>query len=117
MRPYAGAGVNFTAAWEKSGVLDSTDMAGSVGPALQAGMDVDLASYVLLNIDLAWNTLTAKLTNGGAPLADLKIDPLVLGLGVGFGFWGVHRPSVSIALAGPATHRSEAVDRTIPASR
>jgi outer membrane protein W len=31
MHPYAGAGVNLTGAWEKSGVLDSVDMAGSLG--------------------------------------------------------------------------------------
>jgi outer membrane protein len=86
VRPYAGAGLNLTVAWEKSGTLDSTDMAGSVGPALQAGLDVDLASYVLLNIDLKWNSLTAKLENGGTPLTDIRMDPLALGLGVGFGF-------------------------------
>jgi hypothetical protein len=28
-------------AWEKSGALDSIDMARSVGPALQAGADFD----------------------------------------------------------------------------
>jgi outer membrane protein len=86
VRPYAGAGVNLTVAWEKSGTLDSTDMARSLGPALQAGMDVDLAAYVLLSMDLKWNSMTAKLENGGTPLTDIRLDPLALGLGIGFGF-------------------------------
>src|SRR5690349_18306 len=30
VRPYAGGGLNLTVAWEKSGALDSVDMAGSV---------------------------------------------------------------------------------------
>jgi len=86
VRPYAGAGMNLTVAWEKSGTLDSTDMPGSVGPALQAGVDIDLASDVLLNVDVKWNSLTAKLENGGVPLTDIRMDPIALGLGVGFGF-------------------------------
>ena len=85
-RPYAGAGVNLTVAWEKSGTLDSVDMKGSVGPAVQAGVDIDLASDALLNVDLEWNTFTAKLQNGGTRLTDLQIDPLTLAIGVGFHF-------------------------------
>jgi outer membrane protein len=86
VRPYAGAGVNLTVAWEKSGALDSLDMGGSVGPALQAGADFDLSSRTLLNVDLRWNRLTADLENAGARLTRLKLDPLSLGVGLGFRF-------------------------------
>ena len=86
IRPYAGAGLNLTVAWEKSGVLDSIDMPGHIGPAIQAGVDMEISPNVLMNLDLRWNTLTAKLENGNIPLADLRIDPLALGIGVGFGF-------------------------------
>lgn len=86
VHPYAGAGVNVTVAWEKSGVLDSVDMKGSVGPALELGTDVDLSASALLNFDLRWNSFEAKLESGGSPLANLKIDPLSLGVGVGFRF-------------------------------
>lgn len=86
VHPYAGAGVNVTVAWEKSGALDSVDMPGSVGPALQAGADFDVASETLLNVDLKWNTLTADLKNAGTRLTRLKVDPLSLGVGVGFRF-------------------------------
>jgi outer membrane protein len=80
------AGANLTVAWEKSGTLDSTDRAGSVGPAVQVGVDWELSSRALLNLDVRWNRLTAELENGGTPLAKLRIDPLSLGIGVGFRF-------------------------------
>lgn len=86
VHPYAGAGVNLTVAWEKSGALDSTDMAGSVGPAVQLGADFDLSSRALLNVELTWNRLRADLENGGVRLTRLKMDPLALGFGVGFRF-------------------------------
>ena len=86
LRPYAGAGVNLTVAWEKSGELDSTDMPASVAPAVQLGADWELSPTALLNLDLRWNGMTADLENGGAPLASLKMDPISLGVGVGFRF-------------------------------
>jgi outer membrane protein len=86
VRPYLGAGVNLTVAWEKSGALDSVDMAGSVGPAVQLGADWALSPRALLNLDIRWNTLTADLDTGGSRLASLKVDPLTLGVGVGFRF-------------------------------
>jgi outer membrane protein W len=86
LRPYAGAGVNLTVAWEKSGALDSTDMAASVGPAIGLGADLNLGLQTLLNLDLKWNSFTAKLRNGDTPLTDIQVDPLALGVGVGFRF-------------------------------
>jgi outer membrane protein len=84
--PYVGAGVNLTVAWEKSGALDSVDMAGSVGPAVQAGADWALSPRMLLNLDLRWNAFTADLATADARLASLKVDPLSLGFGLGFRF-------------------------------
>jgi outer membrane protein len=86
VHPYGGAGVNLTVAWEKSGALDSTDMAGSVGPALQAGVDFDLSPEALLNVDLRWNSMSADLKNGDTRLTSVKVDPVSLGVGVGFHF-------------------------------
>ena len=86
VRPYAGAGVSATFAWEKSGVLDSTDMKGSVGPALQLGADFTLSSSIMLNTDLKWNRTRVDLTNGSTRLADIRLDPVSLGVGVGFRF-------------------------------
>jgi outer membrane protein len=86
VRPYAGAGVSATFAWEKSGALDSTDMKGSLGPALQVGADFRLSPNLILNTDLKWNRTRLNLTNAGAPLTDIRLDPVSLGLGLGFRF-------------------------------
>lgn len=86
IQPYAGAGANLTVAWEKSGVLDSLDVGAHLGPALQAGVDFGLGGAALLNFDLRWNTLTTDITDGDTPYAKVKIDPITLGIGVGFRF-------------------------------
>ena len=86
IRPYGGVGANLTVAWEKSGVLDSLDVAPHVGPALQAGVDFALGGAALFNLDLRWNTLTTDITDGDIPYAKVKIDPITLGFGVGFRF-------------------------------
>jgi len=86
IRPYGGVGANLTVAWEKSGVLDSLDVAPHVGPALQAGVDFALGGAALFNLDLRWNTLTTDITDGDTPYAKVKIDPITLGFGVGFRF-------------------------------
>lgn len=121
VHPYAGAGVNLTVAWEKSGLLDSVDMAGSVGPALQVGADLDLSSYALLNVDLKWNSLTADLSNAGTRLASIQMDPLTLGIGVGFRFYQAWRRDLSrgcMTLAAcldmPPAHAREGADRKNP---
>jgi outer membrane protein W len=84
--PYAGAGVTLTLTWEKSGVLDSLDVPAHFGPAVQLGFDKDLGRTVLFNFDLRWNTLQTDIENHGAQLAQIKIDPITLGAGIGFRF-------------------------------
>jgi outer membrane protein len=81
--PYAGAGVNLTVAWEKSGMLDSLDVSPHVGPAVQLGFDRDLGRNALLNVDVRWNTLRTKIANHGTRLARLETDPVTLGVGIG----------------------------------
>ena len=82
-RPYVGAGVNLTVCWEKSGALDDTQVSPSVGPALQAGLDVALSQALFLNVDVRWNLLRMDLTAQATKVATLEIDPLTLGLGLG----------------------------------
>jgi outer membrane protein W len=41
---------------------------------------------VLFNFDLRWNTLQTDIENHGAQLAQIKIDPITLGAGIGFRF-------------------------------
>ncbi|MEZ4411773.1 MAG: OmpW family outer membrane protein [Gemmatimonadales bacterium] len=85
-QPYLGLGATFTVAWEKSGVLDTLDVPPYLGPAVQAGVEFALAPAVLLNLDLRWNTDRLTFQSSGSDLAELKIDPMTIGFGVGFRF-------------------------------
>lgn len=86
VHPYAGAGLNLTVAWEKSGMLDSTDLSPWVGPAIDLGADVDVASALFLNLDLRWNAYRTDVESEGRRMVRLQIDPISLGLGVGARF-------------------------------
>lgn len=98
VRPYAGAGVNYTIFYSEDasssleGAVGTTkvSMSDSFGWAVQAGVDIDLTSSVFLNFDvkyIAMNT-TAKLRTTAAGLQTVKVDinPLVFGAGIGFRF-------------------------------
>jgi outer membrane protein len=84
VRPYLGAGVHLTMAWEKSGVLDTMDVAHSVGPAVQAGADIRVSPAVAVNADITWYLHRTEVSTQGARIVSLRLDPLVLSAGVGF---------------------------------
>jgi outer membrane protein W len=86
LHPYVGAGASLTVGWEKSGALDNLDISPSFAPALQLGVDWRLSERLLLNLDTKWNGLTTDLSSGGNRVARIQIDPLTLGLGIGFRF-------------------------------
>lgn len=86
VRPYVGAGVNLTVAWEKSGVLDSLDVSSRVGGALQLGALVPLSGRVAFNADVRWNTLATDIRGPGGRFALLTVDPIALGLGLELAF-------------------------------
>ncbi len=85
-RPYVGAGVNLSVVWEKSGFLDSYDVDPYVGPAFQFGVDVALGASAVLNLDVRFTTLTADINHGDDDFAEVKIDPMMFGIGAGFSF-------------------------------
>jgi outer membrane protein len=86
--PYVGAGVNLTlltAQTLPSGLkLDKT----SVGFAGQVGVDVKVAPQVFINADVKYVTpLGFKLKAAdGSKVTTVKIDPWLLGVGVGYRF-------------------------------
>lgn len=90
IRPYVGAGVNYTIFYNSDaagGTVTSTDYSNSFGPALQAGVDFMIDDHWLVNLDVKkiWIDTNAKL-NGGAIVADTKINPWVFGAGIGYRF-------------------------------
>lgn len=90
--PYVGAGVNLTLISSVNlsagpGLdldLDST----SVGGALQAGFDYKLDKNWSLNFDVKYIQIRSDVTlkSNGAKVSEVKVDPIVWGVGVGYRF-------------------------------
>jgi outer membrane protein len=90
-RPYVGAGVNYTRFYDVSLALGATPLTvdqNSWGGALQIGFDYALDKKWFLNFDVKKIWIKTDVKNGitGAFISDLKIDPLVVGIGVGMKF-------------------------------
>jgi outer membrane protein len=85
-RMYIGAGGNLTFCWEKSGVLNSTDLPPSFGPALQLGTDLNISKCMFMNFEIGWNSLQMDILSGGDKISNLKMDPINLGIGLGYKF-------------------------------
>ena len=89
IRPYVGAGVNYTRFYDISlGSGTLTVDKNSWGGALQAGADFQLSNRFFLNVDIKkiWIGTDVKAVGTGATLSNLKINPLVFGIGVGMKF-------------------------------
>jgi len=91
LKPYLGAGVNYTIFYNvKEGpVADEVSYENSIGFAFQVGFDLDIndkwfinidAKKILLNTEATVNATTAL---GATVKADVNIDPLVFGVGIG----------------------------------
>lgn len=98
VRPYVGAGVNYTIFWNEKA---SDGLEAAVGPtrvrmddsfgwALQAGVDFDISDKVFLNLDVKYIDIDtrARLVTAaaGTQTVDVAIDPLVVGVGLGMRF-------------------------------
>ncbi len=88
-KPYVGAGVNFTKISDENiGSGTYTLSQRSYGTALQAGVDVPLTKQVFLNFDVKKVYLRTNVytSNGATDHGILKLDPVLLGVGVGYRF-------------------------------
>ena len=104
IRPYAGAGINYTMFFSESTTSQFTTTMGAVlaptvvtstgvevdpafGLVLQAGVDIDINKDWYFNIDAKYISLdtTADVSVNGAKAAtiDFDLNPLVLGVGIG----------------------------------
>ncbi|KND58641.1 Outer membrane protein W precursor [Candidatus Burkholderia verschuerenii] len=89
VRPYVGAGLNYTYFYNdklKAGDTPVSIKRSSFGPALQAGVDVQVARNLFVNADIKKIWMRTSASAGGTDLGSLKIDPWVIGLGVGMKF-------------------------------
>lgn len=89
VRPYVGAGLNYTLFYNNglsAGGQPVSISNHSFGPALQAGVDVQVAKNLFVNADIKKIWMHTDASLGGASLGTLHIDPLVVGIGVGMKF-------------------------------
>lgn len=89
IRPYVGAGINYTYFYNNglnAGGEPISIKNHSFGPALQAGVDVQVAKNLFVNADIKKIWMSTDASLGGASLGKLNINPLVVGLGVGMKF-------------------------------
>jgi len=87
-KPYLGAGVNYTHFFNaKAGSLNAVKYDDSIGFALQAGIDVPIADRWYFNADVKkiWIDTTARFSPSGVR-ADVDINPLLVGVGIGYRF-------------------------------
>ena len=85
-KPYVGAGLNYT---KITGDHLSTgyNLDGhSFGAAIQAGVDVPLTKQVSLNFDVKKVNIKTDVYLNGSKAGTLKLDPVLVGVGVGYRF-------------------------------
>lgn len=92
VNPYVGAGVNLTLISDVNlnvpgvGALDLDSS--SVGFAAGLGVDIKVAEKVFINLDAKWVQIGSDvmLQSNGAKVSAVKIDPWLLGGGLGYRF-------------------------------
>ena len=85
--PYLGAGLNYTLL-SKVELLNGAARLehDSVGLALQAGVDFRIDSRWSLNLDVKKVQIRSDVEIAGARASRVKVDPVLLGLGIGYRF-------------------------------
>ena len=85
-KPYVGAGINYTR-FSSVDLLPGVTMdKESWGGALQVGVDIPLTKGVYLNLDLKKVMLRTDVKLAGAKIGEFKVDPLLVGVGLGWRF-------------------------------
>jgi len=89
IRPYVGAGLNYTLFYNSDLSAGSQPVSvgnHSFGGAVQAGVDVQVARNLFVNFDVKQLWMRTSATMGGQSLGTLRINPLVVGVGLGMKF-------------------------------
>ncbi len=89
-KPYVGAGLNFTKIANEyityQNPNDTHLSNNSVGAAFQVGVDIPLTKQVSFNVDVKKVYLKSHVYAGGTDIGTLKLDPVLVGVGVGYRF-------------------------------
>lgn len=85
--PYVGAGINYTRISSVKLLGGAADLQNnSFGLALQAGVDYKIDKNWSINLDIKKVQIRSDVTAGGAYLSTVKVDPLLVGVGIGYRF-------------------------------
>ena len=85
-KPYVGAGINYTR-FSSVNLPAGVDIdRNSFGAALQVGVDIPLSGNMYLNFDVKKVYLGTDVTIAGADVGSFKVNPLLVGVGLGWRF-------------------------------
>jgi outer membrane protein len=85
-KPYVGAGLNYTVFSSVRLPAGLTIERSSFGVALQAGLDIEIQKNLYLNFDVKKVQIRTDLASAGAKLGAIKVDPVLVGVGLGWRF-------------------------------
>ncbi len=86
-KPYVGAGINYTRISSVDLLSGGANLDGhSWGGALQAGVDIPLDKNWSINFDIKKLYIQTDVYVGGVNKGALKLDPLAVGVGLGYRF-------------------------------
>jgi outer membrane protein len=86
IRPYVGAGLNYTLFYHNSLAVggQGVDISNhSFGPALQAGVDLAFSQNWFVNFDVKKVWIKTDASLAGTDIGTLKINPWIIGVGIG----------------------------------
>lgn len=95
IKPYVGAGVNYTAFFDNSTASGFTNLKihNAWGEAVQAGLDYHLTGNWFANIDFKKLWLRTEYSvNDGAIQGHVNLDPIIAGAGIGYRFGSSYVP-------------------------
>lgn len=85
-KPYVGAGLNYTRFSDVNLPAGFDVSRNSFGLALQAGVDYAIDKNWSINFDIKKVTIRTDLSSNGNKIGTIKVDPLLVGVGVGYRF-------------------------------
>lgn len=86
IKPYVGAGLNYTRFSSVKAPAGVDIDRNSFGAALQVGVDIPLQKNLYLNFDIKKVFIKTDVTANGVKLGSFKVDPVLVGAGLGWRF-------------------------------
>jgi len=86
IKPYVGAGLNYTRFSSVKAPAGVDIDRNSFGAALQVGVDIPLQKNLYLNLDVKKVFIKTDVSLAGAKIGTFKVDPVLVGVGLGWRF-------------------------------